>query len=277
MDSLTRLGLSAYVVPLGVDHGLKPSDVGASDFIIALDRQALIGLSWLGVWWGKTIVLYNFREIGEKGGVCFNSWRKGWDLQLSAVGNKVKLVLDYHPHGAPYLSELGLSVAFCPLGYSKCFEIKESGDSCFDAVFLGQIFKSGRRKSMLRAMGEDVNLLVYSDGDAGIGINRAMRCRLWLNLHRSPKSYNFADIRVILYGMSNQLCVVTEPCSWAPPFVSDVHWTVLDSEQYALGCKTLLASDEKRRWIAKNAYEFIQVYWRFDDHVKTALCELGLL
>ena len=230
------------------------------------------------------LVLYNFEPT------CVNNvddyirrwYEDKYVRSIEAYGVKPDLVLDFCPGGDIWHDKVGIKSVWLPLGYSEAFEIRNtSAKPKYDISFLGKIRTSKRRESIVNgalknmpinymkvAMHYDHNLIYKK-------IAIMMNAPIWLNIHRQGTIKDFADIRVIAYGMCNKCCVVTEESVWSPPFVDGIHWVKVDKDDGMRDdINRLLADNEKRNRIGENGYSFVKKHWNYAIHVERVISDI---
>jgi len=241
----------------------------------------------------EKLIVYNFDEIAE-GSNTFNKFMAWTNSVASKVGRLPDVILDYCPSADIWqdkIESMGIQRVFCPIGYSKRFSLRKTFSNKYDVMFFGYSgFKDTKeRKNDLTRRAkhiqefrkyfevDNISTLYAEKRLDDVGLLNVLDSKIWLHLHRLDGFCNFPDIRIIVYGMSNRICVVSEPTRWNPFFVDGVHWFSRTTDEMIELCPALLKDDELRNRVANNGYLAIKKHWRFEDHVRRALRELELL
>lgn len=300
-SALRKIGFEAKALSTTMKFLLPGVRLKKGDLVIGIGTAGIKGMSKTfqelaneGTLSDIKVGFYNVIETGEGGIESYRNWKQqSFDKLAVYLGREIDFVLDYSPHGEAWYSKaLPVPAAFCPIGYDEAFEIRPHGPPVYGAVFLGRVPEKDkvheRRKKAFDYLddhGVDVTLAsqvlkaLDSRGDPKrINLIKGyLRARIWLNLNRIIGWKNFQDIRIMAYGFSNRLCVVSEPTSWTPPIANDVHWFMRPLEEIPSLCRELLEDPECTEAVGQSAYEFIKRHWRFDVHLERALKIVGEL
>lgn len=299
---LVANGLSTSVKELGFEPRtflIDRNEIGkvpplkSSDILCVLCYQTMSHFGKALCRIGGTLCLYNFTEIFVGGSHRKTAWLNGFRDSVEACGREPDAIFNYSPLPIEWLRGHGYAAAYLPLGYSPVFEQKESlQKKRYDVSLLGtKTWRAKRRALLIRKLegnGLRVGRLIRSPHiprdnadkviDALWKRNREfLRCKIWLNYHRRIKAIQgFADIRVVGWGMSNRLCVLSEkPCGWTPPFEDGVHWVQAEARKCLSVVRDILR-DGRWRDIGQAGYSFVKNNWRYVDHIRYALDESGV-
>lgn len=285
-----ELGYEARTFFLNPEDVEKLPRLNDSDILCVLCDSTLraFGKALQGV--GGILCLYNFTEIVVGGDE--ERWSIIFQESIKACGRSPDVVFNYSPLPISWFRGLGFTAIYLPLGYSPAFEMTHSRSrrTRYDASLLGnQTDKNHQRRySVIKRLKRDgfrvgsikLPKMVETEYNIKEILKRnqeLLNTALWLHVHRRKTHQSFTDIRIVGWGMSNRLCVVSESCVWSPPFRNGVHWVVVEPHKFIGTVRALLNHDPARRLrIAQTGYEFIKTKWRYVDHLQQALESAGV-
>lgn len=275
------------------------------------DSDILCVLCHISMWYfgeelkriGGTLCLYNFSEISVGGEETTRVWWDQFQQAIDACGRSPDVIFNYSPLPISWLRKRGFTAVYLPLGYSPAFEFNPSRSTKkrYDVALLGtQIhdMRSGklrkeaavRRWKTLRSLSRRGFRVGHLPGNPKVGGGNPesnittllqqnkdlLDTRLWLHVHRRLTHQGFTCIRIVGWGMSNRLCVLSEPCAWAPPFEDGVHWVLAEGKQFFVVARKLLRDPARYIQIGQAGYDFVRTKWNYIDHLQRALEGAGV-
>ena len=290
-DALNSFGINSTYLPIDDNVGLKPNDIGRKDLVLSMSDGPLFSLARKGKIKRGTFVLFNFDETLESESY-WRFWCSKTEKVKNLFGDKLRCMLDYSPRANEkddYFNSIDVIREFCPLGYSEKFEIRKEFNESLDCAFLGRWGngKRERRSDIIKVLNDsfrvsciDKRYLTYisnSSVDRVDVVAKLLDSKVWLHVNRYENFDSFPDIRIIVYGMCNKVCIVSENVDWSPPFVNGIHWFCCSLKDINDYCLFLIGNKQLRIKMANAAYDFIRENWRLDVMLKKALTSAGII
>lgn len=217
-----------------------------------------------------TKILYNFHPTapdlgyGKHARRNFESVRRG--LRVA------DWVFEYNPHTAGWMRDAGLPAVFCPIGYHPSFDRSdvEPADVDSGAVFVGNA--RGSRRKTVEACGARVYTGLW--GESRAAVCRANRIHLSLASYQPFRTC--LTLRLICLLASNGRVIVHERTDWCP-LTHEVHLVVCDRHEIMDRVKWLTENADRAEVMAGRCHRFLVDGYRMDDHLRSALQEVGVV
>jgi len=279
-----------YEVTVRCGEPLSSNEVDSDTFVLVVDLPSLglLGNGWKGKSYGP-IVIYNVTKFHESD-ICIDRWNKhSWKKATEFFDGRISYIFEYDPLNADRKLRTPVPRISCPIGYHKLFEIRPNMREKYDACFLGWVYSSSYRDIFLKPLVEKYAIRVNTK--CGFARNRnlqplklvsmdsdrdALMSKVMLNIHTDKNSKVLATPRVIMLGMCNSVCVLSEPVEWKPwgklpLMVESNRESFLDSLEF------LINNRHERKAIADRALEWLKTHYSLELNLRRAMRDSGIL